>query len=137
MKKVSVILASLLVSLFFTSCSLNKPVSKNAKVTNEAVSTGKITVYQRIIINGSKVPEYAKLEINEGRTALHLLLGLAGTKITGEGANAYVTKIGNREASEKDREFWALYINGKMANSGAGSLILKDQDKIEWKIQKY
>ena len=57
-------------------------------------------------------------------------------KIKGKGVNAFITEI-NGYSTEGKKEYWAFYINGKMAEVGAGSYQLKDGDKIEWKIEKY
>ena len=40
-------------------------------------------------------------------------------------------------AEESKKEYWAFYINGKMANVGAADYQTKEGDKIEWKIEKY
>ena len=60
-----------------------------------------------------------------------------GADVRGEGKNAYVTGINGREADTKKKEYWAFYVNGKPATVGAGSYILKQADKIEWKIENY
>jgi hypothetical protein len=74
----------------------------------------------------------------EGKTALELLKAndpKAATK--GDGANAYVTTINGYTASDTKKEYWALYVNGKMSDVGAGSYVTKDGDQIEWKIATY
>ena len=40
-------------------------------------------------------------------------------------------------ASSNDKEFWALYVNGKQAEVGAGTYIIKNNDTIEWRIETY
>ncbi len=70
-------------------------------------------------------------------TALELLQSTAKVKMKGEGENAFVTVINGIEASESKKQFWAFYVNGKQAEVGAGSYILQDGDKIEWKLESY
>ncbi len=40
-------------------------------------------------------------------------------------------------AANSEKEFWSFYVNGKQAETGAGSYILKNNDTIEWKIEAY
>ena len=70
----------------------------------------------------------------EGKDALTLL----NEKTTVEqNQSGLVVSINNRKADETKREFWALYINGEMAQVGPSEYITKDTDKIEWKIDQY
>ncbi len=48
-----------------------------------------------------------------------------------------VVVIGERKAESRIREYWAFYVNGKLAAVGPKDYITKDTDKIEWKIEKY
>jgi len=48
-----------------------------------------------------------------------------------------LTAINFRKADEKKKEFWAFYVNGKMAQVGPWDYKTKDGDVIEWKIEKY
>lgn len=74
----------------------------------------------------------------DGKTALELLKAKDPSAVTkGEGANAFVTTVGGYTASEAKKEFWALYVNDKMSDMGAGSYITKSTDRIVWKIQTY
>lgn len=74
----------------------------------------------------------------DGKTALNLLLEHdPSTQTVGPGADAYVTTICGRKASDSDHEYWALYVNGEYAQTGAGSLVTKDGDVISWKIETY
>lgn len=75
----------------------------------------------------------------EGVSALELLKKVTDGKVVtkGEAENAFVTSIDGRVASDAKREFWALYVNGKLSDVGAGSYIVKNGDKIKWQIDKY
>ena len=55
----------------------------------------------------------------------------------GEKEMAFVTSINDRLADDSKHEFWAFYVNGKQAEVGAGSYIVKQGDTIEWKIETY
>ena len=80
---------------------------------------------------------FSKSEVVVGKTALDLTKEKANIKTKGEGVNAYVTEINGQEALNSKKEYWAFYVNGKMAEVGAGSYKLKEGDKIEWKLANY
>jgi len=101
--------------------------------TEKSITQQTLTVYLKI--PGQK--DFIKQEIISGKTALDLTKEKANIKTKGEGTNAYVTEINSLEALNSKKEYWAFYINGKMAEVGAGSYKLKNNDKIEWKIEKY
>jgi len=72
-----------------------------------------------------------------GKTAL--VATQANTKViaTGTGVNAFITAINGRAADAKKHEFWELDANGSETQVGAGSYIIQNRDKIEWKINTY
>nr|WP_246253673.1 DUF4430 domain-containing protein [Isoptericola chiayiensis] len=72
----------------------------------------------------------------DGETALDLLLVHDDqAEVSGEGEMAYVTGIKGRTA-EDGAEFWALYVDGEMAQVGAGSLETEDGQQIQWKLEE-
>jgi len=88
-----------------------------------------------VVVDEKKVSSLQKVKL--GTTALQLLKKSYAIKTKGEGKNAFITAIGERAASDPNREFWAFYINGKQASVGAGSYYIKNNDTIEWKIETY
>ena len=101
--------------------------------TKKSIAQQILTVYLKT--SGQK--DFIKQEIISGKTVLDLTKEKANIKTKGEGINAYVTEINSKEALNSKKEYWAFYVNGKMAEVGAGSYKLKNNDKIEWKIEKY
>lgn len=73
----------------------------------------------------------------EGRTALELLQENAEVEVSGSGENAFVTAIDGRVADSEQRKYWSFWVNGEMAQVGAGSYVTKDGDMIEWRIETY
>ena len=69
-----------------------------------------------------------------GKTALDLLDTRAAVV---QAASGLVISINGRKADNGQHEYWAFYINGKIAQVGPKDYITKDGDKIEWKIDKY
>jgi hypothetical protein len=71
-----------------------------------------------------------------GETALDLLLTQdPDAQVSGEGEMAYVTAIKGRTAKE-NKEYWALYVDGEMAQVGAGTLVTEDGQQIQWKLEE-
>lgn len=106
---------------------------------NKLLTTKKSVVQQTFTIYFKTAGQtnFTKQEIISGKTALDLTKEKANIKTKGEGVNAYVTEINGIIAQDSKKEYWAFYINSKMATVGAGSYQLKQGDKIEWKIEKY
>jgi len=48
-----------------------------------------------------------------------------------------VNAIAGQKADGAKHEYWAFYVNGKMANVGPGDYETKNTDLIEWRIEKY
>ncbi|MBI2443286.1 MAG: DUF4430 domain-containing protein [Candidatus Levybacteria bacterium] len=71
---------------------------------------------------------------NEGKDALSLLKEKTKTEQNNSGL---VVSINSRRADDAKKEFWAFYVNGKMAEVGPSEYITKDGDLIEWKIERY
>lgn len=72
-----------------------------------------------------------------GQTALALLLEAdPSAAISGEGEMAFVTAI-DGVAADPSSQFWALYVNGEMAQVGAGSLVTETGDEITWKLETF
>lgn len=121
MKRVVVFVALLIIALsgwYFYNQSIGKVEKESAKQISVSLNS---IVYQ----------------INEGKTSLDLLKKYSKVETKGEGVNAYVVAIDGKKALSENKEYWAFYVNGKLAEVGAGSYKLKQGDKIEWKIEKY
>src|SRR4030043_862061 len=107
---------------------------------NQAEEINKIKV--SIIINSAvdqKIlsSQTAKdVEIEEDKTALDLTSSVATVEKTGEGKDAFVTAINGEKADSSKNEYWELIINGKSSQVGAGSYVVRDGDKIEWRLSK-
>ena len=111
----------------------NKAILKTEK--KEKINTIKVT--QRIIESKKIKTDLGESAVKPGTNALDLLASAAKIAKKGEGANSFITAINGREAKDAAREFWAFYVNGKQAEVGAGSYILKDGDVVEWKLENY
>lgn len=48
-----------------------------------------------------------------------------------------VTSINGRAAIPAKKEYWAFYVNGKLASVGPADYQTKDNDQIVWKIAQY
>ncbi len=69
-----------------------------------------------------------------GKDALTLLKEKAAVE---QDTSGLVTSINMRKADSAGHEYWAFYVNGKMAAVGPASYVTKSTEKIQWKIEKY
>ena len=70
----------------------------------------------------------------EGKNALTLLKEKATIE---QDASGLVVSINGRKADLGGREYWAFYVNSQMAPVGPADYKTKNEDNIEWKIEKY
>ena len=101
----------------------------------KVISEKPIVTKQIIVIDGKNNQSF--VQIKKGSTALRLLNSTHKVVTKGQNENAFITTIDGRIANQQKREFWAFYVNGKQAQVGAGSYIVKNNDTIEWKIETY
>lgn len=87
-----------------------------------------------VVLEGKRSDSFS-YEGKEGKNALQLLKQHA--KSMEQGGSGFVTGINGRIADERKKEFWAFYVNGKMAEVGPAAYVTKEGDKIEWKKEKY
>lgn len=69
-----------------------------------------------------------------GKDALTILKAKTSVK---QNSSGLVVLMNGRKADDKKHEFWAFYVNGKMAEVGPADYKTKDGDVIEWKIETY
>lgn len=69
-----------------------------------------------------------------GENALKLLKAYTNVK---QDTSGLVISVNDRVADSKKWEYWAFYVNGKMSQVGPADYKTKDEDLIEWKIEKY
>lgn len=69
-----------------------------------------------------------------GKDALTLLQKHATVRFSQPGM---VNSINGREADNAKHEYWAFYVNGKLAQVGAADYQTKTGDQIMWKIETY
>ncbi len=69
-----------------------------------------------------------------GKNALSLLKEKTAIELDKSGL---VISINNRRVDSVKHEYWAFYVNGKQASVGPSDYQTKDNDTIDWKIEKY
>lgn len=70
----------------------------------------------------------------DGSDALILLKQIAKVE---QDSSGLVISINGRVANAVKHEYWAFYINEKMAQVGPAEFKTKNSDKLTWKIEKY
>lgn len=71
----------------------------------------------------------------DGQTALASLQSLTAVETKSTAYGDMVIAIAGTKADESV-EFWGFYVNGQMANEGAGTYKATTGDKIEWRLEK-
>ncbi|TSC89374.1 MAG: hypothetical protein G01um10145_531 [Microgenomates group bacterium Gr01-1014_5] len=89
------------------------------------------------IVDRGELRKYPDLEFKEGETALGLTRLVVEVETKGEGEQAFVTAISGKLADSVKKEFWSFLVNGKMAETGAGSYKVQNGDTITWKISTF
>ena len=129
-------LAFLIVVLGIVYFALPKKTVKTA--TEKSQVQGVMTIPVKLTIDKNGQPGNSRIvNIENGKTALDLLKNASSVKTQGEGTNAYVTELNGIKADTTKKEFWAFYVNGKLADVGADSYKLKANDQILWKIETF
>ncbi len=94
--------------------------------------------YKNQTTNRASITQIVKDSVSykgeNGKDALVLLKNKYQISQDGSGL---VVSIGGRKADLQKHEYWAFYVNGKMASVGPADYKTKDADLIEWKIEKY
>lgn len=72
-----------------------------------------------------------------GKNGQNALTLLQEQTAVAEDHSGLVVSIDGHKANAVAHEYWAFYVNNKMADVGPAAYVTKDTDKIEWKIEKY
>lgn len=73
----------------------------------------------------------------KGKNGVDALTLLKARTTVEQDKSGLVVAINDKKADAKKREYWAFYVNGKMATVGPSDYKTKDTDMIEWKIERY
>lgn len=82
-----------------------------------------------------RAPDYFSYAGEQGKNALELLNENA--RLVERDQAGLVVSINGRKSDSSKREYWAFYVNGKLAEVGPADYKTKDKDTIEWKMEKY
>jgi hypothetical protein len=99
--------------------------SDNASMLNDDQSATQISITQ-----DGQIVSYAGVE---GETALATLKKLTDVRVQTTDYGELVTGIGMINA-DSSKNFWGFYVNGKMAQVGAGDYVAKKGDQLEWRL---
>jgi outer membrane lipopolysaccharide assembly protein LptE/RlpB len=122
MKKILTLFILLIISSFIlTGCGFQTTTEINAPIINQPV---KLSPEQTITLNGEN-----------NKTALEILQSTYQVETkTYENMGEFIETINGLKPDNK--HFWAFYINGQMAEVGAGQYQSKDGDVLEFKLEE-
>lgn len=103
-------------------------------MSNAPTKTGE---QPQISVTPSMAPANEETVTYTGKEGVDALTLLKENNTAEQNASGLVTTINNRKAEDSKKEYWAFYVNGKMAEVGPGEYVTKDTDKIEWKVENY
>lgn len=126
MKKIIIIIVAILIFAFAGAFAATQAPTTPTDKPQPQVST----VPTKAVMNDAGISYQGK----EGVDALTLL---KENNEVEQNASGLVTTIAGRKAEDSKREYWAFYINGKMAAVGPADYVTKDTDKLEWKVDNY
>lgn len=138
MKKIiyaGLVIAVLIATGWFVIYGLDNTSDNNNKQTEQATEESSNTEASEDITfsDDGRTVTYSG---QEGRDALSILKDLTeNVETESSSIGEFVTSI-NGVTADPDTEFWAFYVNGKLANEGAGTYQTKNTDIIEWRIDK-
>ena len=96
-------------------------------IANQPEPTPQVSIQQQV----EKEISYRGVE---GKNALELLKSRYDVNTEDfPGVGEMVKTIDGKTPT--DKQFWGFYVNGEMAQVGAGDYITKASDKITWKIE--
>ena len=130
----AMIIVAVLGGGYFVSTNLQQKDEVTPSTTQQKVQKIKATL---VVKPGDKDSTEQEVEIEKSKTALDLTKKAAAVETSGEGEMAFITSIGGRAADASRNEFWELVINDESSQVGAGSYVVKDGDKIEWRISTF
>ncbi len=87
------------------------------------------------------IPSHEKQVVDEmrfsGENGVSALDSLKKIVPVEQDSSGLVVSVNGRKADAKEHEYWAFYVNGKLASVGPKDYITKKSDTIVWKIEKY
>ena len=102
---------------------------------NNTTATQQTTATQPIAeLTVSEGGQEVSYEGQTGKTALEVLKSLAEVETKESSFGEFVVSINGVEADGMTK-FWAFYVNGNLANEGAGTYQTKDGEQIEWRVE--
>ena len=96
-----------------------QPVTESRRIENNAVGRTEITYLAR-----------------PGSTSLEQLKEEASDVLTTESEYGELVDSIEGHKGGTEGKYWSFYVNGEMAQVGAGAYVQKEGDWIEWKFQK-
>ena len=116
-------------------CNNNDDLSIAQAQVNSTNSAKKFDLTLQVV--GDDQTKNYTLATEEGQTVLAAMAQLKEEDAftyelkEAEGLGAYVTSVNNL-ASTDGQNFWALYLNNKMASEGASTQVLNKGDVVKW-----
>ncbi|MFY0757763.1 DUF4430 domain-containing protein [Metabacillus dongyingensis] len=138
MNKFLSLLSVLFLALLAACGNTAEEPKKEAPGSEQAAEDGEKTEETKAVVTLTKNEMAEKVDskevsFEEGQT----LMDAMKANFEVEEAGGFISGIDGMMASDKDKTYWHLIVNGEDAMTGANEIELKDGDKVEFDLRKY
>jgi hypothetical protein len=135
-----VIVAVLLALVVLTAMAWAKQLNRNGVSNSQSAANGSASVLpDSTKLRGDtektkSTGDYILYAGEDGKTALEILKQKADVLTKDSDYGEYVDSINGLQGGTGGK-YWTFYVNGQMAQVGAGTYQTKNGDRIEWKFE--
>ncbi|MGX7204068.1 DUF4430 domain-containing protein [Enterococcus pingfangensis] len=133
--KRSILAFTLLVSLLAFSGCTTKEAGTTENSSTEAVSSSKEAEIQASItlLDGEKELSKKEVEFKDGEKLFDVL----AENYAIEDKDGMITSIDGHKQDDKNNKYWVFTVNDEEVNSGAKDVVLKNGDRVVFKLEQF
>ena len=135
MKKKILVFTLLASLLTFSGCATKEADSTDKSTTKEEVSSSKKAEVTSTItlLDGDKELSKKEIAFKDGEKLFDVL----EKNYAIEDNDGMISSIDGHAQNEKNKKYWVFTINDEQVNSGAKDVVLKDGDRVVFKLEQF
>ncbi|MBO0454406.1 DUF4430 domain-containing protein [Candidatus Enterococcus murrayae] len=135
MKKKILVFTLLASLLAFSGCTTKEADSTDKSTTKEEVSSSKKAEVTSTItlLDGDKELSKKEIAFQDGEKLFDVL----EKNYEIEDNDGMISSIDGHAQDEKNKKYWVFTINDEQVNSGAKDVVLKDGDRVVFKLEQF
>ncbi|MGG5370170.1 DUF4430 domain-containing protein [Enterococcus sp. AZ196] len=135
MKKKILVFTLLASLLAFSGCTTKEADSTDKSTTKEEVSSSKKAEVTSTItlLDGDKELSKKEIAFKDGEKLFDVL----EKNYEIEDDDGMISSIDGHAQDEKNKKYWVFTINDEQVNSGAKDVVLKDGDRVVFKLEQF